>query len=167
MEAKKAWEEEKAKCDSAVMDLFYGQTVTKVNCSKCRQKQHSYQLFSTLSVPIPHLNEIIYYVIVVRKVVRGRIPPVQKYGFIMPKKALLQDLMNEVEKTCQLPTSLMQMAEVDSSRLYRIFGASSHERNMKLTQCFYRTREIYAFEAPKNKNDFSRPNTSKEPSRGK
>ena len=76
MEAKKAWEEEKAKCDSAVMDLFYGQTVTKVNCSKCSQKQHSYQLFSTLSVPIPHLNEVIYYVIVVRKVVRGRVPPV-------------------------------------------------------------------------------------------
>ena len=133
MEALREWEGQKRKCDSAVMDLFSGQTVTKVNCVACKQKQHSYQPFNTLSVPIPHLNEVIYYVIVVRKVVRGRVPPVQKWGFIMPKKATLQELMNEVEKSCQLPTAIMQMAEVDSSRLYRIFGVTSHERNMKLS----------------------------------
>ena len=39
--------------DSRIIDMFYGQTVTYIRCSKCGEERVKYEPFSVLTLPLP------------------------------------------------------------------------------------------------------------------
>ena len=59
--AMKAWEKECKELDSPIKDLFAGQTACTVICGNCTNKTVTYELFYTLSLPLPLIDELIIY----------------------------------------------------------------------------------------------------------
>ena len=60
-DAIKAWEKECKELDSPIKDLFAGQTACTVICGNCTNKTVTYELFYTLSLPLPLIDELIIY----------------------------------------------------------------------------------------------------------
>jgi ubiquitin C-terminal hydrolase len=51
-----AWLNSCKKEYSPVIDLFYGQQVTQIICGNCKYIHHNYEIFSSLSLPLPCKN---------------------------------------------------------------------------------------------------------------
>lgn len=51
-----AWFNSCKKEYSPIIDLFYGQQVTQIICGNCKHIHHNYEVFSSLSLPLPSRN---------------------------------------------------------------------------------------------------------------
>lgn len=51
--AAEAWQQHKARNDSVVTDLFYGQLKSKVRCEACGKESVRFDAFNMLSLPLP------------------------------------------------------------------------------------------------------------------
>ena len=115
-----SWERELKLQSSAVSDLFVGQQATTVQCQQCNSKTHAFENFYTLTVPLPHNPNAVFYVTVMKRSSPYVITPIVRYGIQIDKNAKLGDIMREVERLAQLKESKMVVAEVCNNKIYRV-----------------------------------------------
>ena len=146
-EARKAWEKECKELDSPIKDLFAGQTACTVTCGNWNNKTVTYELFYTLSLPLPLIDELIIYCYFINRIDPETMDWWILYGLKLKKKSTtLNDLLEKLSKITSIDADRLVLAEINGNKYVKIISAHKKNKDMKLMNIGLRSNRIFAYE---------------------
>lgn len=143
-----AWNKENLNINSPIKDLFAGQTACTVTCGECDAKTVTHELFYSLSLPIPFVNELMMFVYVVKRVKkRTQHSLCDCYGLTLQKdNATLKDLLEQLSELSGVDAERFTLAEINGSKYIKMLSVSNINSESLITSLGLRSRRIFAFE---------------------
>lgn len=116
--ANEQWSEIQGKQASVISNLFGGQTSTKIVCKSCDYTKVLFDIFLNLSLPIPVSTDMLVEVTFV-----PRLGPLLKCSFVLPKSAMIQEIVTALSGVSGLDSKKLLLGEVLSDKIISTYDA--------------------------------------------
>jgi len=125
--AARAWDANKRRNDSLVLDTFYGQFQSTCVCPRCNRVSVSFDTFNHISLEIPS-NNLAWSMVNISVMVHfsdGNSKPI-RYGIILRRHSSVFDLKKAVSKLAQISVTKLVLTVVHGSSIYNLLNDNKH-----------------------------------------
>jgi ubiquitin C-terminal hydrolase/Ca2+-binding EF-hand superfamily protein len=130
------WANHKARNDSIVVDLFYGQIKSTLKCGKCANVSRKFDVFSSLGLPLPP-EDMRLVELLLHPLTSPAFPT--RFGFRLPKNAKILDLKRKLfELTGHKPraVALFSVWNCRHDRLFNNFDTLDAVRDQETLHAY-------------------------------
>ena len=106
IESDRQWQLLQGTQGSIITDICAGQTKTTLSCTSCNSKRILFEIFTNLSLPIPIINSIPLYIIVV-----PLLSPITKFAVLISKYLKISDLLQKISTYSSIPIENLMLIE--------------------------------------------------------